>query len=624
VRGLLSLAAELDGLDLADPKVVGSEVRRCVETHLDRVDALLSLCKEIAEFETGGPGAKYRELTIESGRYGADIADFFVRALTAPSIAEARKAATAFEELISGFPLERSLSAALAEIEGLAGHDIDRRVALAIERSGTFGDENGNVDLARVFAVFGDEATPIEALEAQAASYFARLTSRNLGTGGGAGAILIAPLVLVAGVDRPLRAHRSLRMFLDALERAWNVDQDAVETLVGRATAQGPIIFAALDRVERAIQDLTADVGDDRALDHIMHAYRNLSESAFRMLGWLAIGCDLVACGKPLPAETHPPMLGEMKQRLEAGSPVSQLLAGSIDSGLRNADAHVQYRWDREREVVKDLRTGQEWSMSDLDDAIQNLTSCLAGADAAFGCFVVSKDIDQGIPEWLASGEAPDAVKFLATFCFGSYGHEVISVRDSGGTIVIKRPESRDPARLLPSVAGMVPVAPSVDVFRVLTLDGEPLVDIEAATMRRTIEIPPALKSIEVLVAAFENCVRLGMDAEKMAHDFAVLIVKVVAFSGLESLVEEEASQAALREVGERLAYTKELLRTRIRSSDPQLQGLSSRLGRARAATVVAARGDRRALKSLGSQLPKLVEWADAQGVVWPPRDSEV
>lgn len=621
LRGILTLPGELQGLDLSDPKVVGRDVRRRVEIHLDRVSDLLTLCREIGEFQTEGPGAKYRDLAIESGKYGADVAGALVRALTAPSFVEAREAAATFENLIGRFPLTDALSDALAEIERWKAPDLNSRVALAIGRPGTFTDEDGNLDLAQVFAAFGDESEPFAALEERAASYFAHLTGNDLG-GEGAGAVLVAPLVLVAAADRPLRAHRALRMLLQALEIAWSRDQAAVEVLVRRSTAQGPIIFAALERVERAIQDLNADIGDDRALDHIMHAYRNLAESAFRTVGWLAIGADLIADGKPLPDERRPPMLGEMQQQLEAGSSISRLLADSVDPNLRNADAHAQYRWDRDREVAKDLRTGQEWSTDDLQRAVQDLSSCLAGADAGYGCFVVTKSLDHGVPDWLAEGEAPEALKMLAMLCFGPYGHEVVSVQEGGGTIVIERSEDLDPARLLPSVAGLVPLAPSVDTFRVLTAEGEALVDIEAATMKKAIEAPPALKGIEVLVAAFENCLRLDMDAEKMAHDFAVLIVKVVAFSGLASLRNHELSQAAFREVGDRLAYTKDLLKTRIRSSDPELRILPSHLGRARAATVRAAQGDRGALKSLVSQLGRLTEWADAQGVIWPPREA--
>lgn len=558
VSATLGVVEELKGVDLTDTAKVGTAVRTMLDRHLERVEDLLLVSEEVATFDVEGSGADLRQRAIDSGEFGADIASTLIGALTAPTYSGAKEEASKFEALLApGFPMADPLNRALKAVEEGTRADVSERVSLAIGRPGNYVDPNGNLDVTLVFLAFAEEPEPFPALEAQALSYFGRLTGGTLG-GEGAGAILVAPLVLVAAADQPLRAHRAVRMVTESLDEAWRQSPAAVRELVKRSTAQGPILFAALERVARAAETLASDEEDERAVETIMQAYTDLAETSFRMFGWLALGAESVASGNNPTPELQPPMLGEMQQRLEAGGPLARLMADSIYPKLRNAKAHSQYRWVAAREVVEDIRTKQEWSVDDLLVAVRSLVSCLAGADAGYGSFVVSKRIDLGAPDWLADGAVPEALKVIATLCFGAYGFAVLSIREGGEVVVIEKPDQVDPARLIPPLAGLIPLAPRVEHLRLVTTEGEPLIDVGVAAMKAAIGASPAVKDVAVMEVTFESCVRIGMNREDAARDFAILAAKIVAFSGLGALAEGSLGPSAFWRVGDRLAYVRQ------------------------------------------------------------------
>ena len=139
-------------------------------------------------------------------------------------------------------------------------------------------------------------------------------------------------------------------------------------------------------------------------------------------------------------------MLHVLLQRLAAGSAFSRLLAESVDSGLRNAEAHSQYQWVASREVVKDLRTKQEWTVDEISEALIVLSSCLRGRCQGYACFVLGDGMQGELPDWLHGDETPIALEMLATLCSAPYGHEIEAVEKQGRHgVFLRKAGSRDP-----------------------------------------------------------------------------------------------------------------------------------------------------------------------------------
>ncbi|HEX6154021.1 MAG TPA: hypothetical protein VFZ19_10920, partial [Solirubrobacterales bacterium] len=82
------LGSSLSDLDLANPKIVGSDARRVIEEHLDQTEKLLVASQELAIFDPQEPANELRDLAGEAGRYGAELAAAFIEVLTAPTYPE--------------------------------------------------------------------------------------------------------------------------------------------------------------------------------------------------------------------------------------------------------------------------------------------------------------------------------------------------------------------------------------------------------------------------------------------------------------------------------------------------------------------------------------------------------
>lgn len=608
---------ELSGLDLADPKVIGGEARKIIATHLDRVEGLLACCEAIGRFRAEPPADELRALAIDTGRFGADIASALVGAVAAQSFDEAREEAARAQELLGGFPLGGAISEVLEKLEPVAVPDLNRRLAVALGSEGDFIDEDGNLDISRILIGFADEEEPLAVLAERAETYFSHLID-GPSAGDGSGAILLPSLSLVAASDRPLRTHSAAWQLKENLSRAAGTDKTATRALINRTTAQGALIYTALSRVERAVGQLGDDSEAEHAIDQVMSAYKNLTETTFRTIGWLSDSLDSIIEGKRVPVEEHPPMLGELCQRLATGSELSRLLAESVDPGLRNAEAHSQYQWVANRQVVKDLRTKQEWTVDEISDALIVLSSCLAGADAGYACFVVGDGMPGQLPDWLHEGETPIALEMLATLCFAPYGHEVETVKDKGGTVVLRKAGSRDPARLIPPLGGMGVFA-ETDTFSVRTTEGDVLVEIDASAVRAAITAKPAFKDLSILNLAYENSRNQATDPRRTDGEFAAFAAKVIGVSGLRSLVAYQFAPGVLSDLRDRVNWGANLLK-RLDTDEVDLRELQRRLSRTRASLSKASKGTPSSIESLATQLTNLAECAEATGFSWPPK----
>lgn len=614
---MAKVGGELTGLDLADPKVVGGGARRIVAAHVDRVAELLKRCQEIGRFRPEAPADELRALAIDSGRFGADLAGALIGAIAAQSFDEARQQSARAQELLSGFPFGEAIEEALEKLEPVAAPDLNRRMALALGIAGDYLDEDGELDLARILTGFASEEEPLAAVASRAERYFAHLIEGEI-AGDGSATVLLPALALVAASERPLLTHSSALLLKASLSEAARLDPASTRVLVERTTAQGALIYTALSRVERAVGRLHDDSLAEEAVELLMGAYKNLAETSFRTIGWLAVGLDLIVAGESLPAEDHPPMLGELCQRLTSGGELSRLLATCIDSGLRNAEAHSQYRWVAARQVVKDLRTEQEWSIEQIDEAVAEISACLAGADAGYGCFVIGTGLAGEVPEWLHEDETPIALEMLATLSFSPYGHEVESVEDGGGTVVLSRAASRDPARLIPPLGGLGAFA-KAPRFSVRTADGEVLVDVDAADVRGAITAAPVFKDLSILKLAYENGRRAAPDPGRVDGEFAAFAAKVIGVAGLRALGNGDFGPWVLNDLRDRVNWVAQLTKP-FASEEVDPAELRRQLDGIRKALTRAAGGRSGSIESLAVRLTRLAEWGEASGYSWPPK----
>jgi hypothetical protein len=610
---VIGLVDDLRGIDLGNSKLIGGKVRLLVEIGLDRVEALLGLSRELASFDPYGAAVELRDTSLEGGQYGATVIAQLLRTMTADSYAECLAEYTDLEEMLDG-----KMGARLREVriraEDWEEDGINGRLAVALGIP-EVADEDGDLTVGSVLMAFAGEEEPHAAISARARGYFSHVLGSSASREPG-DSILMAPLFLMAATQRPLRAHRAAHLLAEVMARAHGKDPQAVQALLEQTVDQGPIIYSALGRVLRAFEAFEEDDDEELILQQLMMVYVELSESTFRTIGWLAVRLVAINAGEDPDMDAEPPTLGRLAQELDSRGALGALLAESSDSELRNAAAHSQYGWDRETEEVKDLRTGRRWSVEELVDQIQNLFGCLAGFEAGYACFVAETQVDLKAPSWLA--DFPSALQLLVEVCFAPLGLRVVETRDAGADIVIEPPPEIDPARLIPPLAGMYALSPGAEAFRISVPDGKkPLIDLSAEAI---IEAHGAgdLQDLKMVELAHQSAVRTGRSTEGTAEEFAVVLAKVVAASGLRALNEEALDRGTFKLLRGRLATVSRFVREEA-ADDPQMRDLRARLGKLQALARSASSGSSGALGRLDNQLRGLERWADSKGVRWPP-----
>jgi hypothetical protein len=621
---MAQLGPLLSQLDFDDPKAIGGPVRHAVQEYIERARVLRDDVWELASFEAGDPGSEFREFAIEVARWGAEIVDCLLHALTASDPAEVREMASQLQERLSSPPFTGLFDELMPRLSEWSLPDEDARIACVLGKEGRYTDEFGLLDPAAVFGAFADKESPLEELARAASSYFKSVLGPSGPSNEGANALLVLPAVTMATLDRPLLAHRTARLVHDLIERAWARDPDAVQVVVGRTVHQAPIILGASSRIQKSFRLLMLGMGADQvdgetAISTALTAYQELVESAYRMLGWMVLDLDRVVSGARISSTDDAPTVGNLSEQLAASREhAAKQIGAASDSALRNAVAHSRYRWDAEAEEVRDLKTGQSWSVETLERRIDGLVGAVIGADAGWACFVVTRDIEVSA-SWLEDGSAPEAPGLVATLCFSSHGFKVSGIEDGGATVLIDPPEVIDPARLTPPLAGMSVLPPQPLKYRIKSAaDGSVLLEIDAVVMQRAREAEPVVKDLAVLETGLNAMVNSGRDQTEALLETATLEAKVIAVTGLQELATNPDASAALRILRQRLAYLRELVAT-APNKKSGLSRLREKLALAEASAAAAAR-DRGAYERLVDQLQGLTQWANNRGIQWPPR----
>lgn len=611
---LAGSARRLNGLDLADRTVVGGAARMALVSLVEVCEEMLAECADLGRFRPIQTGSDLRKLAIASGRYGVEVAEASVSIVAAQSYDEARTQGEHLNGLLDGFPLADAYSDTLEKLQEEVEPDLNERLGLALGVDGQFVDEDGALDMTRMLVSFAEEEQPLQVLGERAVSYFSHLFEGEPPTDG-QGAILIPALSLICSSTHPLRSHSIAMALRQQLSEALRIDPEATAALIESTSAQGALIYTALGRVERVFNDFDQRSDPAQLIDDVMRAYKDITETSFRSMGWLAVRLHRINAGRGGVVDQHPPMLRDLSNQLATCGRLGQLLVDSLDVELRNAEAHSQYQWISAQEVVRDLRTGQEWTVEEIADALALLVACLAGIDAGYGCFVVEADLPGGIPEWLQSGDTPIAIEMLATICFAPYGHEIERLEDEGGTVVLKKVGSRDPARLVPPIGGLAAFT-DTDTYRVCSIYGDQLIAVSAAEVRKAIHAPGIFKDLAMLDLTYQSSRELSEDHGRVDDQFAAFLAKVIGVSAMQALVASDISPTALSDIRERARWGIDFLRE-LNCEEVDCGDLRRRLGRIRDAAPRASHQG--GVESLATLLGGLVETAEATGHQWPP-----
>ena len=613
-----SVGKSFNGLDFGDRKTVGVKIRSAVDGYLDKVEEVREALQALAGFDPAPPAddlfEQIKNCCIRSGELASVLLELF----RAPTFRDAAVASSQAQVCWERFLEMEALVAAKERVAARGEEALNARVELALGRPGIYVAEDGSIDPGLVLLSFSNETSPLDSLATSLNRYFAGLLD-GLDLEPAASPGLVGPLVLLAGTERPSAGHQVAKLPAGALRAAHANDSAALRSLALLSSSEGPTIYAALSRVQRAFEELKEDSTDTDAADRILTSYRQLAESIFRTVGWLAIDLEALTRGTQVSASDQPPMLGELRDRLRSGGALGQALASGVDVGLRNAEAHVQYRWVPEKEAIRDWRTGEEWDIEQLLDAFHRLIAVIAGADAAFACFVSVYGLEVA-PEFLCSGDTPEVFPVLAKLTFASRGLDVQGVSRNGGTIVIAPPSDPDPSPVLSGLAGYASFCRSPATFRIENPDGKALAEVQSSTLGLFGEAKPATKGIATIAIAYESAIRTGMDPKRAGEEFVALAIKSIAVESMKELVETELSPRAFQNLSRRLNFLRDLIsRPDFGIPIPEVPALRSELTRTRALIKQARQGQQSALEMLCNRLTEMASKADAVEAAWPP-----
>ena len=619
----VSCFERIAALDMNDRQKVGSQVRRAVAESIEEIAELADVAAELARFAPQGPAAELRSHGIFAGQVGVTVVATLIETITAGTIAEARGANREMQAALDSY------SAPADELFERLHHyhqpDIDARVSQVLQKPGNYSDELGFVEIGKVFGAFAGEGSLFGALADRARTYFAHLIpTADLPEGGAV--VLILPAVMLASLNRPLLGHRAATGMVELVSEAIEADRKAVAEVARRGTGEGPRIFAAASRVYKGMrQMLRADqveaIDEELALREALSAYQELSESSYKSYGRMLLELEAIAAGEPLAERDRQPTLTPLKERLEASDrDLLRETGAAIDTALRNAIAHAEYGWDPEAEEVENYETGKRWTPEELELGVERLVSTVVGLDAGFCAKLVVEDLGLTQPEWLGSAKAPTLTTTLVETMFAASGFEEIAVADRGATVTISAAEPSDLTPLMTAMGGVSVIAPDAESYQVI--DGSTnatLIDVPGSVMRTARDAPAESKDLALLRAFFESALRTGSERADATRESLALQTKIVSVTAMLDVVENGMRPEAFTRMRSRFEGVREFALEQETPAENELNKLVPRLERVISLTYPAAREEAKAAAKLARQLSPLVDWAERQGVVWPP-----
>jgi hypothetical protein len=620
VRVVLRALRRLGELDFNHADAISGATRGTLKNLVRQLEEIHRATEEIAWFRAPSDEvARARAAMIASARYGTEIVVTLFRALTATTLEEVVPLQARFQELLSSYAWEGEFDAALAALRELPSVDIDRRVGVALGTNVSVTDSLGLLDPARVLAAFGGSDDPFTPLARASARFLSHLTDIAADEVGAEGAALALGALALAVLDRPLSAHRTARQAVELIRAAEQVDAAATHALLERTSNEGPRIFAATKRIHDDLAYLAEDLArdEDDAVRRLVTTYKTLAESSFRSYVWLVIDAQQIAEGKQVKGGTRP-MLGQLQTRLSARSdPLSKTLAHAVDTALRNAEAHEDFRFDRKTGRI--VLEGKRLTLEQFETRVERLLGTSLALDAAFSCRAFEVGGSR-VPQWLTSGDAPYATEMLTRGILGAYEIDVLSLEDNHDITVTANWPAPNAARALTPLAALAQLFPDSNRLELIVQD-EPLIRVETAAFHAFAEADEEVKDLALLAPMFSALTEAGRDRADALEDVLALFIGMIAATDVPRLKVAIAIGNAipLAQLEKRLAYIIRFVRERDPNLRPPIASVIKSLAEAKSKVLFVRRGDARAFSRMVAALTRAASWADKRGYRWPP-----
>lgn len=596
------LPRQVETLDFESRQAVGGPTRSAIAKFVPTVSRLVAATQELAGFDPEGPGHRLLGLTVDASRWAVGTVRSALEVVVAPSPAEARQRGTTLQEYMDGSPAVVEAGLTLDEVADAARPDLNSRLELVIERSGPFTDELGFLDFASVFGAFSSDEQPLESIDAIARQYFSDYLD-GLDLAPGAAVLLALPMSGLAILDRPLNAHRVLRETINALRTSWVSNEAATLDVLRSTNKQAELVLGGFSRAQNGLRLLglaeqAGWIDDDNAIMQVLNAYRELVEAPFRSYAW-TVYCLRDPSAVDAAASETPPMVAELAERMAAaGHPLFELLSLSVDRGLRNAASHAQYRWVREANELEDLRTGQRWSLDELETAVADLGAALLGLDAGLACFAAHEPVASAVGQPLSVEEFGTFTQPFFVALFAAQGYRVLEIRDKMSTFVVDA-ESVPLIRAIPLVGGIAALDGLTHSHITLANPaGDPILSIAVEALREAASTAPEVKDIVVA----RLCRHVESDP-RSDRDFAALLVALVAFHAVREMAEGTVGPDYLPRVLTRLEYIHGL-------EEVGASGARPDIARTISAGYQLQSGKHNMIRSFVIRLTRLLEWS--------------
>ena len=611
---VMSFTDRLEKLDLSDSTVVGGDVRRCIVELLDHLQGIVDTVEDLAWFVPPPSCSEIREALVHIGQWGADLAAAVIQALVSP-YEQVTALASDFQRYMDS-PVDEERFEELLRGLGIPRDTLDERISIALGHQGSYTNEHGALDAARVFAVAQGSDSPLTELGDVCTQYLAHLlVDRDRVVP--LGAVLAFPASVLASLDRPLIGHQAARWLIESLRASFARDRQGTLALVRRTIDDGPRLLAAMARAETHQRRLVLDSAstDMDAFVDIVSMYSCAAEAGFRTYASLALDLEDTAAGGAAAAVTHAtlPMLGQIESRLAGSdSKLACSLRRALNRELRNARNHEDLIVSSDGASVQ--VGGAPLPSDRVEEVLATLTACVAGMDAALVCWGLENDVLCDASPDVASAGVAWVRKTVARALLYAVGAELIEVdgvEDGALAVSLTRPVSR--AGLMAPLVGISELYPDERQLAICSARGEVLVSVECSAFRACRDADASVQDLALLHPLLGAVVRGGTSREEAAQDALATMICMLSVdsAGIES---DAGGSAVLRALPHRLAYVQEFVHVHLAGCVVATQ-LESPLRRAFAAARAAKHGDRGAIRRLSLALEPAATWSATRDV---------
>jgi len=618
---MLSLIDEVGSVarrSFSDEKEIGGASRQALLDVIARAAAIRDIAMELCWFKSPSGLEDVRPIVVSWGKQAAELVVVLMRVLTAQSLSQAAGLSPKFQGCLAA-PYGVDRMGELSDLVSASeGDEIDSRVALALGRTGSFTDDFGCLDLAKVLTAAGLDDL-LKLAEASVA-FLAHLFSRQPLPVTADASVLALVAVPLAVLDRPLVGHRTAHRASRLLASAMQADRTESLTVIERIGDEAPRIFASAMRLRRDVQRLASGTlsAPDEAVDMLFDIYRRLAESSLRTLAWVVFDLRTIAQHPRRQLLAEAPTVGQIEDRLkEQPDGLSALMLTALDKRVRNAASHEDYRLDPQSGeiIVRDERL----TLDEVVMTLEALVAVTAGLDAGLSCCLFENELLEVLGKWRVT-DAPYAVELLARASFLAFGIDDMQLAAEADfatepTFVIPQP-SEELDSYMPVLAGEAAIFPDSRRITIVDGAGNQVVAVDTEAFVQFGKQPESLKGLAIMPSFFSALINSGRDEQSSLTHIVALCVSYV--TALHEPRLAQPTKDVLIGLRRHLSYVIGLAKERGGEESAELGPILGMLSACRVSSVTAQRGDSRSLQSLRQNLAELSAWSQSKGALWP------